>query len=131
MHEIMAAAVLIALPIAALGAGAQGVWRTGATSDGSHIEVTVGPCASDAGKTCGVVTKAFRAGAEDSSYQYLGETIVSNMSHDGNGQYAGGVVFDPENGKSYKSKMTVKDDSLDVEGCVAFICEGENWSRVK
>ena len=32
--------------------------------------------------------------------------------------YSGGTIWDPEHGKTYSSKMTVKGDVLDVEGCI-------------
>jgi uncharacterized protein (DUF2147 family) len=53
------------------------------------------------------------------------------MVSDGTGSYSDGTVFDPESGKTYNSKMSLKGDALDVEGCIAFVCEGEKWSRVR
>ena len=123
---------LIATPAAALAASADGVWKTQASDSGGYLEVTVAPCTADASKTCGVVSKAFKAaGAEDAAYQYLGKPILEGMASDGDGRYSGGTIFDPENGKTYNSKMSVKGNELDVDGCISFICEGEVWSRVK
>jgi uncharacterized protein (DUF2147 family) len=50
--------------------------------------------------------------------------------HDEN-SYAGGTIWDPEKDKTYKSKMSVKGDDLDVDGCISFVCIGEDWQRVK
>ena len=122
---------LVAVPAAAWAAGADGVWKTQASDAGGYLEITIGPCA-DAAKTCGVVTKAFKApGTEDPAYPYLGKPIIENMTNDGDGRYSGGTVFDPKSGKTYDSKLSLKGGGLDVEGCIAFICEGEMWSRVK
>jgi uncharacterized protein (DUF2147 family) len=41
------------------------------------------------------------------------------------------TIWDPEKDKTYKSKMSVKGDDLDVEGCISFVCIGEDWKRVK
>lgn len=46
-------------------------------------------------------------------------------------KWSGGKIYDARSGKTYKSKLKLLDDGrLDVRGCVAFICEGETWSRV-
>lgn len=31
----------------------------------------------------------------------------------------------------YLSKLHLKGDVLDVEGCISFICIGQDWTRVK
>ena len=42
--------------------------------------------------------------------------------------FKGGKVYDPRRGKTYKSKLRLNDDgTLRVEGCLAFICDGESW----
>ena len=39
-----------------------------------------------------------------------------------------GRIYDPRRGKTYKSNLYLNDDGiLRVEGCVAFICDGEDW----
>jgi len=39
-----------------------------------------------------------------------------------------GKVYDPRRGKTYKSRLHLRHDgTLRVEGCLAFICDGENW----
>jgi uncharacterized protein (DUF2147 family) len=45
--------------------------------------------------------------------------------------FSDGTIWDPEHDKTYKLKMTLKDDDLDVKGCISFICSGEDWKRVK
>lgn len=131
MWKLVLNAALIAAPAVAFAAGADGVWKTNADDTGGYLEVTVAPCTADASKTCGVVNKAFTAGTEDPAYPYVGKLIIENMTSDGNGRYSGGTVFDPENGKTYKSKMSLDGDKLDVDGCIAILCEGEVWNRVK
>jgi uncharacterized protein (DUF2147 family) len=110
--------------------GAHGVWRTEKNDEGAHLEVTVAPCESDATLTCGTISKAFTKAGEDPNYADLGKSMVEGMKDEGNGSYSGGTIWDPENGKTYKSKMTLKGDELDVDGCISVFCEGQHWQRV-
>ena len=42
--------------------------------------------------------------------------------------FKGGKIYDPRRGGAYKSKLYLSDDGiLRVEGCLAFICDGEDW----
>ena len=44
--------------------------------------------------------------------------------------WAGGTIYDPEGGKTYKSKLRLKGaDTLEVDGCVLFFCETQTWTR--
>lgn len=62
----------------------------------------------------------------------IGLQILKNFEYDGEGKYSGGSIYDPENGKTYKCKMTLVDkDKLDVRGYIGFPALGrtENWTR--
>ena len=42
--------------------------------------------------------------------------------------FKGGQIYDPRSGNSYKSNLFLNDNGiLKVEGCLAFICDGEEW----
>tara|TARA_B100001109_G_C18834777_1_gene461399 strand:- start:892 stop:1374 length:483 start_codon:yes stop_codon:yes gene_type:complete len=42
--------------------------------------------------------------------------------------FSGGKIYDPRSGRTYKSNLYLnKDGILRVEGCLAFICDGEDW----
>lgn len=60
-----------------------------------------------------------------------GMTILWGLRPDGSGQWAGGRVLDPENGKDYKAKLELLDDGrkLGMSGCIAFICRQQVWIR--
>ncbi len=63
----------------------------------------------------------------------LGLLILRDFVYDG-GIWQQGRIYDPENGKDYKCKMTLKSpDALDVRGFIGFSLFGrtENWTRVK
>ena len=67
----------------------------------------------------------------------VGLINVQNMKKTGNvdeefgAEYADGTIMDPENGKTYKCKMWVKDDVLTVRGYVAFVYRTQKWHRLK
>ena len=42
--------------------------------------------------------------------------------------FKGGRIYDPRRGREFKSSLHLKDDgNLEVEGCLAFICDSEEW----
>jgi len=124
------ALALALLPAAALAGQADGVWKTQADDKGGYLEVTMAPCAGDASKTCGTITRAFKEDGPDPAYANLGKPIVADMASSDGVHYSGGTIWDPENNKTYHSKMTVKGSDLDVEGCISIFCIGEDWKRV-
>lgn len=130
MHRLMFGAAFALVSATASADGADGVWRTEATADGGYIEITVGPCASDAAKTCGTITRAITHEGENPNYQHLGELMVKDMSSQDGVKYSGGTIWDPQDNKTYKAKMHLHGDELDVKGCVSVFCSGQNWSRV-
>ncbi|WP_240653350.1 DUF2147 domain-containing protein [Sphingomonas crocodyli] len=41
-----------------------------------------------------------------------------------------GSIYDPRSGRTYKSKASLlPDNTLQVEGCIAFFCQGQVWTR--
>jgi uncharacterized protein (DUF2147 family) len=131
MRRLMFAIVITTASSMAMAGSLDGVWKTAADDDGGWLEVTLGPCEADANKTCGTISKAYTTKGEDPDYENLGKAIVTNMkSHDGK-KFSGGTVWDPEKDKTYKSKLKLDGDTLEVDGCIAFICIGQEWTRVK
>ncbi len=111
--------------------GAAGVWKTETNDAGGYLEVTVGPCESDATKTCGVISNAYGKNGVDPAYPNLGKLMVKDMESKDGVKFSGGTIWDPEKDKVYKSKMELKGDDLDVDGCISFVCIGQDWKRVK
>ena len=60
-----------------------------------------------------------------------GMTILWGLKPDGKGGWNGGTVLDPENGKTYKSKLELLEGGkkLGMSGCIAFICRQQVWVR--
>ena len=131
IYKLFLGMTLAAASSIAIASGADGVWSTEVSKDGGYLEVTVGPCDSDSSKTCGKISSAFNKQGVDASYENLGKLMVKDMVSKDGKNYSGGTIWDPENNKTYKSKMHLKSDDLDVEGCVSIFCSGQDWKRVK
>lgn len=44
----------------------------------------------------------------------------------------GGKIYNPRDGKFYKSKLNLLENgNLSVEGCVLFLCDGEEWQPLE
>ena len=61
-----------------------------------------------------------------------GMEIIRGMKAEGGGEYAGGTILKPDEGKVYKSKMELIEGGkkLQVSGCIAFICKSQVWERM-
>ena len=61
---------------------------------------------------------------------FVGINILSDFSIEKSDQkiFKGGKIYDPRSGNTYKSNLYLNEDgTLKVEGCLAFICDGEEW----
>lgn len=110
--------------------GIDGVWSTEESDSGGHLQVEIGPCEFDTSKTCGVISAAFSKDGVEPDYEHLGKLMIRNMKSDDGISFSGGTIWHPEKDKVYKSKLKVNGDDLKVDGCIAFICIGQNWTRV-
>ena len=67
----------------------------------------------------------------------VGMIFLQDMKKTGNvdkefgDEYAGGTIMDPDNGKTYKCKMWVKDDVLTSRGYIGFFYRTQQWFRIK
>ena len=57
--------------------------------------------------------------------------MVKDMTSKDGTKYSGGTIWDPQDDKTYKSKMHLNGNELDVKGCVSVFCSGQAWMRVK
>ena len=139
----LAATLVVAAAATASAAQASpvGEWVT----QGDKARVRIEPCAANAQELCGVITWSFRpsdAPAEgplldvhNTDPKLRGRPIVGLPLLQGfkpadAGHWDGGTIYDPEGGKTYKSKMTEQGaDSLAVEGCILFFCQAQTWRR--
>lgn len=64
----------------------------------------------------------------------VGKTILTGFKYSGKDVWDGGKIYDPENGKTYSCKITLKKDgNITVRGFigVSLLGRNTNWQRVK
>jgi uncharacterized protein (DUF2147 family) len=104
-------------------------------------KITVGPCATDPALACGAITWMKDPEAHPTrdvnnpdrslrSRPIIGVLAVRDMRNEGPGRWAGGKLYNPENGRSYNGKLKVLSrNRMEVTGCVLMICETQTWTR--
>lgn len=63
----------------------------------------------------------------------VGLRILSGFTYDGDGQWSGGTIYDPANGKTYKARIRLDGrDTLDLRGYVGVPLFGRTttWKRI-
>lgn len=114
------AVVLIGLPGAASATDPYGMWIRPSTG----TQVSFYDCG---GKLCGKIV----AVKDQSRKGEIGTVIMKGSAKTGDNQWKGDLL-NTESGKIYAGVVTLKaPDALHLEGCVAIICQGETWTRVK
>jgi uncharacterized protein (DUF2147 family) len=118
------------------------VWLTQAT-DG---RVRIGPCAGHPDLLCGSIIWAKGPKGEDGrtlndennpdpalrSRPIVGLPILWDFHADGSGGWTGGKIYNPTEGKTYKSKIAPgRNGTLKVSGCVLVVCQTQTWTRVE
>lgn len=119
------------LVLAATGAqadGISGIFQTQANDQGSVGMVEFYDCG---GKSCGRLIKSYDKTGKQIDSPHTGKNIVAGMTDDGNGKFSGGTIWDPGADKTYRSKMQLRGQSLNVSGCVAVFCRTQKWTKVQ
>ena len=135
---IRSAAAGLSLLIAGAASAAVPINGRWITDDGSAI-VTVAPCG---GQTCGRITTVLKeapgapkvdAGNPDPALRtrpIVGLPILTSFVDKGDDWR--GRIYDPRNGKTYKSIVRRNaDGTLKVQGCIAFFCQTQTWRPVR
>lgn len=136
MRSIAAVAALLLMPVTAHAAEPiTGQWLT---KEGKAI-VTVAPCGAG---ICGRITKVLKPNPEGHGVDernpnpalrnrpIVGLQILSNFA-DGGKDWRG-RIYDPEAGKEYRSILKkLPDGNLQVQGCIAFLCQTQLWRPVR
>ena len=133
---------LLAIPVLALAADPPtGRWKTIDDATGkakSVVEIYQARDGSYAGRVAEILdTKDGPNPACDKCKGALhgkpikGMVILWGLKPDGAGKWSGGTVLDPENGKTYKSRLELLDGGrkLGMSGCIAFFCRQQVWIR--
>ncbi len=137
-HPLLSAALIASLFAALPAAAATPIAGRYVTADGSGV-IQVGPCG---GAVCGrlvTILKSTPGAAKTDvnnsdpalrSRPILGMPILSGFAD--RGKDWRGQIYDPRNGKTYKSIVVREGDgSLNVKGCIAFFCQTQRWTPAR
>lgn len=139
------AITLLMLPYAAHAADLSGVWQT--TDDKTGKPRSLVRIVETAGEYSAIVEKGLLATDtgdavcdkctdERKGQKIIGMTIAKHLKPSANSNvYDSGEILDPENGKTYKCKMTLSPNGneLEVRGFIGFSLLGrsQTWKRVE
>jgi uncharacterized protein (DUF2147 family) len=60
----------------------------------------------------------------------MGIQILHGLKPVAADRWTGGTIYNPGDGKTYDSKITLQPDgSLKVEGCFSIVCKAQGWTR--
>ena len=130
---VFAAAMTLAAAPAFAADPVEGEWLTQA----STAKVKISPCAARPDRMCGLVSW-MKAPSNDTknpdaalrSRPILGMALIRDFKQAASGRWTGGKIYDPESGKTYDSKISVKaNGTLKVEGCILMVCQAQTWKR--
>lgn len=139
------ATLLLLLPVAAHAADLGGLWQT--TDDKTGKPRSLVRIVESAGEYSAIVEKGLLATDtgdavcdkctdERKGQKIIGMTIAKHLKRTGSGNvYENGEILDPENGKTYRCKMTLSPNGseLEVRGFIGFSLLGRSqmWKRIE
>ena len=134
MKKVLAALSMFALATPALAADPiAGRWIT----EEKDAVITIGDCG---GSTCGKITKFLKAPPQGAgqrdvnnsdprlrSRKLLGMPVLTGFSEESD--LWRGEIYDPKGGKTYRSVIRRKGNTLEVKGCLGPFCQTQIWRR--
>ena len=142
MKKLIAIALLATAGTAFAQASPVGLWKT--IDDETKQEKSLVRITETGGVLSGKIEKLLDPAKQDSKCDkcsdarkdqpVLGMTIIEGVKKEGDeAQWAGGTILDPNNGKTYKVRLTPKDGgkTLEVRGFIAFFYRNQTWQRVE
>jgi len=120
-----------------------GLWKT--IDDDGKTEKSLVRIADSGGVLTGTVEKIFDANKQDSKCEkctderkdksVLGMTIIRNARQDAEDKtiWTGGEILDPNNGKTYKTRLKPVDGgkTMEMRGYIGFLYRTQVWHRVE
>ena len=119
-----------------------GLWKT--IDDETKAEKSLVRITENGGVLSGKIEKLLDPSKQDSKCDKCdgarkdqpinGMTIVEGVKKNADEPYwDGGTILDPNNGKTYKVRLTPKDGgkSMEVRGFIAFLYRNQTWQRVE
>jgi uncharacterized protein (DUF2147 family) len=120
-------------------------WACGSTiDDETKTEKSLVRIADNGGSLSGKIEKLMDPAKQDSKCDkcegarkdqpVMGMTIIEGVKKNADEPYwDGGTILDPNNGKTYKLRLTPKDGgkTLEVRGFIGFFYRNQTWQRVE
>ena len=119
-----------------------GLWKT--VDDETKAEKSLVRISDNAGAFSGRIEKLLDPSKQDSKCDKCdgarkdqpisGMTIIEGVKkHADEAYWDGGTILDPNNGKTYKLRLTLKDGgkALEVRGFIGFFYRNQTWQRVE
>ncbi|NKX43826.1 DUF2147 domain-containing protein [Roseicyclus persicicus] len=126
---LLAAVALMAMGGAAMADNLIGDWRTAPDDNGNTGIIRITQCGQS---LCGTLVQAFDASGAVMQSENVGRQIVWDTNPTGEaGQYRG-MLYSPDRGREYRSRLQLSGNQLSVSGCVmgGAVCrEGGVWQR--
>jgi uncharacterized protein (DUF2147 family) len=142
MKTVLATLLLAAAGAAFAQATPLGLWKT--IDDETGKEKSYVRIVDSAGTLAGRIEKILDPARQDrrcdkctdgrKDQPVLGMTIVEGVTRDADGSHwEGGTILDPENGKTYRVRLTPKEDGrqLEVRGYIGPFYRNQTWLRVE
>ena len=142
MKNVLALTLLAMAGTAYAQATPAGLWRT--IDDETKQEKSLVRIVDSGGVLSGKIEKLLDPTKQDSKCDkcsdarkdqpVLGMTIIEGVKRYADEPYwDGGTILDPNNGKTYKVRLTPKDGgkTLEVRGFIAFLYRNQTWQRVE
>lgn len=132
----LGALTLLATPAAGLAGPADGVWRT--QSEGGTVRI--GSCGAE---LCGWLhdtpelkrypeARDLRNQDPSKRERKIAGLLLLEGFAGGPKQWTGGKIYNPADGRSYRSELTLADpNTLKVKGCVGPVCRTQTWTRAR
>ena len=120
-----------------------GLWKT--IDDDGKTEKSLVRISDSGGVLSGTIEKIFDAAKQDAKCDkcsderkdkpVLGMTIIRNARQDANDKtlWTGGEILDPNNGKTYKTRLKPVDGgkTMEMRGYIGFLYRTQIWQRVE
>ncbi len=142
MKTLIAIAFLATAGAAFAQASPLGLWRT--IDDETKQEKSLVRLSESGGVITGKIEKLLDPSKQDSKCDkcegarkdqpIAGMTIVEGVKKNADEAYwDGGTILDPNKGKTYKVRLTPKEDGkvLEVRGFIGFLYRNQTWQRVE
>jgi uncharacterized protein (DUF2147 family) len=142
MKKLITIALLASAGAAFAQATPVGLWRT--IDDETKTEKSLVRISDSGGSLSGKIEKLMDPAKQDSKCDKCegarkdqpisGMTIVEGVKKNADEPYwDGGTILDPNNGKTYKVRLTPKDGgkTLEVRGFIGFLYRNQTWQRVE